>query len=56
MGSLIKYKFVNAKDNDTILFEGTSIPLESLKRAIMEKHNIVSGADLVIMDINMNGK
>jgi hypothetical protein len=55
MSSVIKYKFKNAKDSDVILFEGISLPLDALKRAIVDKKGLhESGADLIITDASTN--
>jgi hypothetical protein len=56
MSSTIKYKFLNSKDSDVILFEGISLSLDALKRAVIERKNLTaSGADLVVMDTDLNG-
>jgi hypothetical protein len=39
-----------------ILFEGISLSLDALKRAVIERKNLTaSGADLVVMDTDLNG-
>ncbi len=55
MASSIKFKFLNGRDSDFVLFEGTSLPLDALKRAIAEKRSLVSGVDLIVMDTELRG-
>ncbi len=55
MSSNVKYKFVNSKDFDVIIFDGTFLTLDALKRAITERRSLVSGADLVVMDTDLKG-
>lgn len=49
--STIRYKFVNAKDSASLLFEGVSLSTDALKRAIAEREHLMNGgSDLVITD------
>ncbi len=52
----IKFKFLNGRDFDFVLFEGTALPMDALKRAIAEKRGLVSGVDLVVMDTELRGE
>jgi hypothetical protein len=56
MSSHVKYKFVNSRDSDVILFDGTFLTLDALKRSIVERRNLVSGADIVVMDTDLKGE
>lgn len=49
MSSQIHFKFKNARDGDVVLFDGAELPLDALKRAIVEKKDLAaSGVDLVV--------
>ena len=51
MSSQIHFKFKNARDGDVVLFEGAELPLDALKRAIVEKKGLAaSGVDLVVVN------
>jgi hypothetical protein len=53
MSSQIWFRFKAAKESDSILFEGTSLPVDALKRAIIEKKNL-GDRDLVVIDSQSN--
>jgi hypothetical protein len=55
MGSQIKFQFLRERDSQVVLFEGSALGLESLKRAIVEKKGMKGGADLIITDVAGNG-
>lgn len=49
MASQIRFKFRSAKDFDVLYFDGVSLPLQDLKRRIIEKKGLAtSGVDLII--------
>ena len=51
MASQIRFKFKNAKESDAVLFGGAALPLDALKRAIVEKKGLLSsGVDLIVTD------
>lgn len=57
MASQIRYKFMHSRDSSTLLFDGVSLSLEALKRAIIEREHLqASGMDLVVMDTAGNGE
>jgi hypothetical protein len=53
MSSQIWFRFKAAKESDSILFEGTSLPLDALKRAIIDKKGL-GDRDLVVTDSQTN--
>lgn len=49
--SQIRYKFVNSLEGSAIVFDGVSLTLEMLKRAIVTQERLTaSGMDLVVTD------
>lgn len=50
MSSVIRFKFRNAKEGDSILFEGAALSVDHLKKAIIDKKKLASGCDLVVTD------